>query len=298
MALSPYVFDATAENFPRLVLENSRRGLVLVHFWTPKAGPCMILMPRLVKLATEYGGKFLLVMLNTDELGRIAREFGVNSVPTVKFFRHGQVVHTVHGAESEQSFRDHLTTYVVKDGIIRSGIVKDSVNLYAQGLASNQTGQFEKSRQLLAAAAVAEPDNPVIPRDLAKLLWANGEREQALSLLESLPAPLRTHAELAHLTAHFSLALAASYAPADLDESNISTENATKNAEARFQLAAQKIAQDDMQAGLDILTRLDADHPAYKNGLPRQALFALFDLLGSDHPLTRQTRAQLSQRSS
>ena len=150
MALSPYVFDATAENFPRLVLENSRRGLVLVHFWTPKAGPCMILMPRLVKLATEYGGKFLLVMLNTDELGRIAREFGVNSVPTVKFFRHGQVVHTVHGAESEQSFRDHLTTYVVKD----------SVNLYARGLASSQTGQFEESRQLLAAAAVAEPDNP------------------------------------------------------------------------------------------------------------------------------------------
>ena len=288
MALSPYVFDATAENFPRLVLENSRRGLVLVHFWTPKAGPCMILMPRLVKLATEYGGKFLQVMLNTDELGRIAREFGVNSAPTVKFFRHGQVVHTVHGAESEQSFRNHLTRF----------IVKDSVNLYAQGLASSQAGQFEESRQLLAAAAVAEPDNPVIPRDLAKLLWANGEREQALSLLESLPASLRTHVELANLTAHFSLALAASLAPADLDEPHISTENAAQNAEQRFQLAAQKIAQDDMQAGLEILTRLDADHPAYKNGLPRQALLALFDLLGSDHPLTRQTRAQLSQRAS
>lgn len=283
MSLSPYVFDATAENFPRLVLENSRRGLVLVHFWTPKAGPCMILMPRLVKLATEYGGKFLLVMLNTDELGRIASKFGVNSVPTVKFFRHGQVVHTVHGAESEQSFRDHLTRF----------IIKDSVNLYAQGLASNQTGQFEESRQLLAAAAVAEPDNPAIPRDLAKLLWANGEREQALALLESLPAPLRVNTELTHLHAHFSLALAASLAPADLDESSLAPENA----EARFQLAAQKLAQDDMQAGLDMLVRLNANHPAYKNGLPRQALFALFDLLGGDHPLTRQTRAQLSQQS-
>lgn len=291
MALSPYVFDASAENFSRLVLENSRRGLVLVHFWTPKAGPCMILMPRLVKLATEYGGKFLLAMLNTDELGRIAREFGVNSVPTVKFFRHGQVVHTVHGVESEQSFRDHLTTYVVKDDIIKGSVVKDSVNLYAQGLASSQTGQFEESRQL-AAAAVAEPDNPLIPRDLAKLLWVNGEHEQAIKLLESLPAPLRTNSELTHLYAHFSLALAANLTPDDLDESTLAPENA----EVRFQLAAQKLAQDDMQAGLDILTRLDADHPAYKNGLPRQALFALFDLLGSDHPLTRKTRAQLSQR--
>ncbi|MFH1817400.1 MAG: hypothetical protein ABIC92_05705 [Pseudomonadota bacterium] len=39
MALSPYVFDASAENFNRLVLENSHKGPVLVHFWTPKAGP-------------------------------------------------------------------------------------------------------------------------------------------------------------------------------------------------------------------------------------------------------------------
>ena len=53
MTLSPHVFDATAENFNRLALENSHKGPVLVHFWTPKAGPGFILMPRLVKLAAE-----------------------------------------------------------------------------------------------------------------------------------------------------------------------------------------------------------------------------------------------------
>ena len=101
--LSPYVFDATPDNFERLVLGNSMKGLVLVHFWTPKAGPCMILMPRLVRLATEYGGRFLLVMANTDELGRQAHGLGVTSVPTVKFFLQGRVVHTVHGAEPDST---------------------------------------------------------------------------------------------------------------------------------------------------------------------------------------------------
>lgn len=282
MPLSPYVFDATAENFQRLVLENSRRGLVLVHFWTPKAGPCMILMPRLIRLATEFGGKFLLVMLNTDDLGRIAREFGVNSVPTVKFFRHGQVVHTVHGAESDQSFREHLNRF----------ILQDSLRLYTQGLATGQAGRFEESKRLLAAAAVEEPDNPAIPRDLARLLWANDERAQAISLLESLPAPLRANAELAHLHAHFSLAQAAGNAPEGFSEQATQP----KDSETRFQLAALKLAQDNMAAGLDLLAELDADDPGYKNGLPRQALFALFDLLGSDHPLTRQYRAKLAQR--
>jgi putative thioredoxin len=282
MALSPHVFDATAENFPRLVLENSHRGLVLVHFWTPKAGPCMILMPRLVRLATEYGGKFLLVMLNTDELGALARRLGVTSVPTVKFFRRGEVVETVHGAESENHFRQLLDRF----------IMRDSATLYTQGLAAWQRSQVEEAKRMFATAAVEEPGNPVIPRDLAKLLWSNGEREQALSLLESLPAELRAHPDIASLHAHFALASAAENAPADSE--TLGTD--TADAGARFQLAAVKLAQDDLAAALDLLDRLDADQPQYRNGLPRRALLALFDLLGPEHALSREYRSRLSQR--
>lgn len=281
MALSQHVFDASAENFQRLVLENSRRGLVLVHFWTPKAGPCMVLMPRLVKLATEYGGKFLLVMLNTDELGRIAREYGVTSVPTVKFFRQGEVVQTIHGAESDNSFRELLDRF----------IVRDTASLYTQGLAAWQRNQIDDAKRLLATAAVEEPGNPLVPRDLAKLLWTSGEHEQALHLLESLPAELRSQKELSHLHAHFALAHAAEIAPAD-EETRASDIN---DAEARFQLAALKLAEDDLEAALDTLLALAGDHPQFRNGLPRQALLALFDLLGPDHPLTRTFRSRLAQ---
>ncbi len=282
MPLTPYVFDATAENFQRLVLENSHRGLVMVHFWTPKAGPCMILMPRLVKLAAEYGGKFLLVMLNTDELGVLARKLGVTSVPTVKFFRRGEVVETVHGAESDRHFRALLDRF----------IVRDSANLHAQGLAAWQHNRVEDAKRMLAAAAVDEPDNPAMPRDLARLLWANGEHEQALLLLASLPADLRAHPEIANLHAHFSLAHAAETAPPDVEA--LAADAA--NAEARFRLAAVKLAQDDPASALGMLDALDAEHPQYRNGLVRQALLALFDLLGSEHALTREYRARLSQR--
>lgn len=282
MALSPHVFDATAENFQRLVLENSHRGLVLVHFWTPRAGPCMILMPRLVKLATEYGGKFLLVMLNTDELGTLARRLGVTSVPTVKFFRRGEVVETVHGAESDNHFRSLLDRF----------ILRDSANLYAQGLAAWQASRTEDAKRMLAAAAIDEPGNPAIPRDLAKLLWSGGEHDQALQLLESLPAELRAHPEIASLYAHFALAHAAQNASADIEMRAADA----ADADARFQLAALRLAQDDMNSALGMLDALDAEHPHYRNGLPRQALLALFELLGPEHDLTRAYRARLSQR--
>ena len=89
MTPARFVFDANRENFPQLVLGNSDKGPVLVYFWTPKAGPCMLLMPRLVQLVEEFSGKFLLVLVNTDEAGQIAHQYGVTSVPTVKFFRNG-----------------------------------------------------------------------------------------------------------------------------------------------------------------------------------------------------------------
>ncbi|GAB4507129.1 MAG: hypothetical protein Tsb0026_01400 [Sulfuricaulis sp.] len=59
MVNSPYVFDVTADNFHKLVLENSDKGPVLVNYWSPRAGPCMMLMPRLIRLATEFGGRLL-----------------------------------------------------------------------------------------------------------------------------------------------------------------------------------------------------------------------------------------------
>jgi len=276
--LSPHVFDATAENFNRLVLENSYRGPVLVHFWTPKAGPCMILMPRLVRLATEYGGKFLLVMLNTDELGSIARQQGVNSVPTVKVFLRGKVVQTVHGAESDSHFREILDRLVMKN--VQS--------LYAQGLAARQQGHMERAKKMLAAAAVDEPGSADIPRELAKTLWANGERMQALELLDSLPGGLRENAELVLLRAHFSLAMAANGAEEDLGQPN--------DSDRKFRQAAQRLANDETETALELLLKLHEDDPGYRNGLPRQSLLALFDLLGSDHVLVRKYRALLAQK--
>ncbi len=64
---SPLIFDGTEENFEALVLENSILGPVLVNYWSPKAGPCLRLYPVLDKLIHEFGGKFLLVNVNTDK---------------------------------------------------------------------------------------------------------------------------------------------------------------------------------------------------------------------------------------
>src|SRR3989344_4304806 len=156
MANSPYVFDASAENFNTLVLENSNKGPVLVNYWSPRAGPCLMLMPRLVRLATEFGGRFLLVMLNTDDLGRLAREHGVNSLPTVKMFRRGKVVDTLHGAESETVLREFISRHVSRE----------ADGKYASTLQAYQRDNLDLAVTQAAEAALAEPDNPRLAIDL------------------------------------------------------------------------------------------------------------------------------------
>ena len=284
MSLSPYVFDASAENFNRLVLENSHKGPVLVHFWTPKAGPCFILMPRLVKLAAEYGGKFLLVMLNTDDLPELARRFGVNSVPTVKFFWRGEVAHTIHGADPDSSFREVLDRF----------IAGDANRAHALGVAAWQSGNVAQARMLLANAAMAEPDNLAIPRDLAKLLWAEGEGEQALKLLDSLPPDARAKPEIARLHAHLSLAETARLAP-PLAELDARLAHDSNDLDARYQRAAVLLAADEFAGALEELLFIARTDRGFRHDIGRTSLLALFDLLGSAHPLTRQYRQALSE---
>jgi putative thioredoxin len=284
MALSPYVFDASADNFNRLVLENSHKGPVLVHFWTPKAGPCFILMPRLVKLAAEYGGKFLLVMLNTDELPELARRFSVNSVPTVKFFWRGEVAHTIHGADPDSSFREVLDRF----------IAGDANRAHALGVAAWHSGNIQQARMLLANAAMAEPDNLAIPRDLAKLLWAEGEAEQALKLLDSLPPEARLEPEIARLYAHLNLAETARHAPT-LGEIDARLALQADDLAAHYQRAAVLLANDDFEAAMRELLFITRTDRSYRHDIGRTSMLALFDLLGNAHPLTRQFRQALSE---
>lgn len=272
MSLSPYVFDATRENFDALVLGNSQRGLVLANFWSPKAAPCSLLMPRLVRLAGEYAGRFLLVMVNTDDLGRQARELGVTSVPTVKFFLRGEVVHSVHGAEPDSTFHAALGRFLAGE--------EDRTRMAA--LRAHQEGHTDVAIAMLAQAAVDAPDDLSITLDLAKLLTLDGRREEALSLLSSLPQAARRRPEIAALLIHLELLDAAA------------REAVADTPQARLAQAARALLEDDMETALAGLLELARTAPTFRDDIGRRALISLFDLLGGEHELTRRYRSLLA----
>lgn len=280
--MSPYVFDASAENFHTLVLENSARGPVLVHFWSAKAAPCVILMPRLVRLATEYAGKFLLVMLNTDELGRLARQYGVTSVPTVKVFRDGQIVYTVHGAQSDTEFRDVIDRYITRDSDV----------LHAAAIQEYQAGNKAHAFDLLAQAQLSEPKNLRVPVDHAKLLIVEHRYGEAKEILSKLSQQARASSAIANLLSHLELIEAAQPDMAiEMLEQELLA--APDDSAARFTLAATLLLRDDYDTALMNLLELVKRDRAFGNDIGRRAIIAIFDLLGNQGELVNRYRSGL-----
>ena len=283
MANSPYVFDASADNFPRLVLENSAKGPVLVNYWSPKAGPCMMLMPRLVRLAGEFGGRFLLVMLNTDEHGQLARGHGVVGLPTIKVYRHGKVVDTLHGAESESVLRD----------FIRKQLADSTDTLLLRALSTHAQGDTASAVRLAAEAALADPQNTRIPLDLAKLLVLQGRYAQADDLLQALPAEAREEMpELRKLAAHVSILRAARDAPPVTELEQAIAAN-PDNLEARYQLSAVQLVANDYDAAMQQLLEVARRDRGFRHDAGHAGLQALFELLGEDDERVLRYRALL-----
>lgn len=103
---SPLIVTLTQENFAQEVLQSPKP--VLVDFWAEWCGPCKMLSPLLDELAAEYDGKVKIGKINTDEQQQLAAQYGINAIPTLIFFKNGQVVSQMRGARPKREFKAAL----------------------------------------------------------------------------------------------------------------------------------------------------------------------------------------------
>jgi len=105
------IVTLTADSFEQEVVKSNRP--VLVDFWAEWCGPCKQLGPMLDELATEYDGKVKIAKVNIDDHQNLAVQYRINSIPTLLFFKNGQVVDQVVGLKSKKDFKaklDQLST--------------------------------------------------------------------------------------------------------------------------------------------------------------------------------------------
>ena len=102
--------EITDANFEELVLKSDKP--VLVDFWAEWCGPCRMVGPVVEELATEYEGKAVIGKVNVDQNSKIPAEFGIRNIPTILFFKNGQMVEKHVGVAAKSVLASKLDAHM------------------------------------------------------------------------------------------------------------------------------------------------------------------------------------------
>ena len=93
----------TSENFESL--KNGNLPLV-VDFWATWCGPCRMVSPIISELAEQYDGRIIVGKCDVEENEDLAADFSIRNIPTILFFKNGEIVDKMVGAQTKQKFEE------------------------------------------------------------------------------------------------------------------------------------------------------------------------------------------------
>ena len=96
----------TDSNFSEIV-EQAQQPVV-VDFWATWCGPCRMISPIIDQMAVKYEGRVNVVKCNVDESSDIPMKFGIRNIPTLLFFKNGELVDRLVGAVPQAEIEKHI----------------------------------------------------------------------------------------------------------------------------------------------------------------------------------------------
>ncbi|SFR58076.1 thioredoxin [Marinobacter daqiaonensis] len=281
---SPYIFEATIDNFQEKVMDASATTPVLVDVWADWCAPCKQLMPILEKLANEYQGGFLLAKVNADEQQQLTASLGVRSLPTIVLVKDGQAVDGFNSALPEGEVRKILEKHVEKP--------EESEDPYEAAHRLWEEGDLEGALAMFTELNQQNPDDMKVLIDVAQLKAELGDLDTAQQVLDSLPPEEKLQPKAKQLIARLNFLRQAGELP-PVKDLEMAVEQDPKDPDALYQLSIQYALHDRNAEAMDLLIRLMQVDPEYRDGVAKKTLVELFEKLGNANPDVRTYRRKL-----
>lgn len=246
-------------DFQKDVIDRSHEIPVVVDFWAPWCGPCKILGPVIEKLAEEQKGLWELVKVNTEAEETIARKYHIMSIPNVKMFYMGEIRHEFAGALPRAQILEWLKKVLPSPGLI-------ALDKFLQKNSEPGVVDLEKLHEQF-------PESHEIAFVLSQiLLWEYPERSLELVDPIKMGSPFYQKAEYIREIASFLL---------------METGDEQLNTIKHF-LKTSNLTDAIPQ----IITLLHQNNKIADGKLAKTAT-GIFNLLGNQHPLTKEYRKKL-----
>ena len=265
------VIEVTESTFQQQVIEKSAEIPVLVDFWADWCAPCKMQLPVLLKLAGEYPGQLQIAKINTEQERALAEQHAIRSLPTLRLYRHGEVVKEVLGAQPEAALRTLIDAYIERESDRR---LQQAIELDAQSRRS-------EALQLMEQAYREDPDNPRLPLKYARLCLDDNQLDRAGEIIQALPRELRETSEAASLQALLEFSRSITDAPSAVELESMIGED-PKQSEPRYQLAARQVLAGDYDNALGNFMLLLKQDRNYRDGAAQRGLLTVFALLDQD----------------
>jgi putative thioredoxin len=269
-----HIINASEADFEYEVLAYSQTKPVVVDFWAAWCRPCKTLSPMLDRLTMEGHGSFRLARVDVDKNPNLALRYGVRTLPTVKVFTDGQVTAEFVGVQPEVRLRE----------ILGNLTPPSPANLAVEKADSLLMGhQWEEAEKMYRQILQQYPDMPSSLLGLSKSLIGLNRGAEALDMLRHFP-PSRQFAQ-AQTILPLAEAQAANQRRALPDETDL---------DAAFSNCIRLAGRGNLAAAVDGMLDILRQNRQYRNGLARQVVLGLLELMGEEDPLTRQYRSELA----